>query len=134
LLAGGAISWKSAMQSVITLSTMYAEFIACFEATGQAMWLKKLVPGLRVIDSIERPLKIYCDNEPAVFYSYNNKSSAAAKHIELNYYVVKEKVRNHTIENIHKSTKEMLVDPLTKGLSPDVFSKHVASMGLRESL
>ena len=34
LLAGGAISWKSAKQSVVTSSTMYAEFIACFEATG----------------------------------------------------------------------------------------------------
>ena len=34
LLAGGAISWKSAKQSVVTLSTMYAKFIACFEATG----------------------------------------------------------------------------------------------------
>ena len=45
LLAGGAISWKSAKQSVVTSSTMYAEFIACFEATGQAMWLKKFVPG-----------------------------------------------------------------------------------------
>jgi hypothetical protein len=30
------------------------------------MWLKKFVPGLRVVDSIERPLKLYCDNEPAV--------------------------------------------------------------------
>ncbi|KAJ1299023.1 hypothetical protein BS78_01G499800 [Paspalum vaginatum] len=92
LLAGGAISWKSAKQSVVTSSTMYAEFTACFEATGQAMWLKKFVPGLRVIDSIERLLKIYCDNKPSVFYSSNNKSSAAAKHIELKYYVVKEKV------------------------------------------
>ena len=72
-------------------------------------------------------------NKLAVFYSYNNKSSAAAKHIELKYYVVKEKAQNHTIEIIHKSTKEMLADPLTKGLSPDVFNKHVAGMGLRES-
>jgi hypothetical protein len=30
------------------------------------MWLKKFVPGLRVVDIIERPLKLYCDNEPAV--------------------------------------------------------------------
>jgi len=117
LLAGGAISWKSAKQSVVTSSTMYAEFIACFETTGQAMWIKKFVPGLRLIESIERPLNIYCDNEPAVFYSYN-KLSAAAKHIELKYYVVKENVQDQTVEIMHKSTKEMIADPLTKGLSP----------------
>jgi len=33
LLADGAISWKSAKQSVIAASTMEAEFVACFEAT-----------------------------------------------------------------------------------------------------
>ena len=69
------------------------------------MWIKKFIPGLRLIESIERPLKIYCDNEPAVFYSNNNKSSAAAKHIELKYYVVKEKVHDQTIEIVYKSKK-----------------------------
>ena len=33
-LAGGAISWKSSKQSIVASSTMYAEFIACFEDTG----------------------------------------------------------------------------------------------------
>jgi hypothetical protein len=40
----------------MTSSTMYVEFVACYEAVGQTMWLKKFVPGLRVVDSIERPL------------------------------------------------------------------------------
>jgi hypothetical protein len=30
LLAGGAISWKSAKQTIIASSTMEAEFVACF--------------------------------------------------------------------------------------------------------
>ena len=34
-LAGGAISWSSSKQSVIASSTMYAEFVACYEATGR---------------------------------------------------------------------------------------------------
>ena len=33
-LAGGAISWKSSKQTVTALSTMYAEFVTCYEATG----------------------------------------------------------------------------------------------------
>ena len=33
-LAGGAISWKSSKQTVTTSSIMYAEFVACYEATG----------------------------------------------------------------------------------------------------
>ena len=40
-LAGGAISWKSSKQSLVTASTMQAEFVACYEATGQTVWLKE---------------------------------------------------------------------------------------------
>ena len=43
LLAGAAVSWKSAKQSVIATSTMEAEFVACFEATIQALWLRNFV-------------------------------------------------------------------------------------------
>jgi hypothetical protein len=42
LLAGGAVSWKSGKQSVIATSTMEAEFVACFEATSQSLWLWNL--------------------------------------------------------------------------------------------
>ena len=58
----------------------------------QVKWLKKFIPGLRVVDSIEKLLKMYCDNESAVFYAHNNKSSGATKHIEIKFYVVKEQI------------------------------------------
>jgi hypothetical protein len=47
---------------------------------------------------------------------------------------VKECIQDQTISLEHISTKKMLVDPLTKGLPPNVFSEHVADMGLRKSL
>ncbi|RVX17043.1 Retrovirus-related Pol polyprotein from transposon TNT 1-94 [Vitis vinifera] len=67
LLAGGAISWRSAKQTLVTSSTMEAEFVACYEASNQGIWLRNFVTGLRVLDGIERPLKIFCDNKSAVF-------------------------------------------------------------------
>jgi hypothetical protein len=36
-LAGRGISWSSSKQTVMISSIMYAEFIACYEATGQAI-------------------------------------------------------------------------------------------------
>ena len=33
-LAGGAISWKNSKQGVTASSTMYAKFVACYEASG----------------------------------------------------------------------------------------------------
>jgi hypothetical protein len=42
--------------------------------------LKKFVPSRRVVDSIERPLKIYCDNESVVLYAHNNKEKGCQAH------------------------------------------------------
>jgi hypothetical protein len=98
------------------------------------MWLKKFVPSLRVVDSIERPLKLYCDNEPAMLYAHNNKKIKAVKHINIRFYVVKKKIQDQTISLKHISTKKMIADPLTNGLPPSVFREHLVGMGLRESL
>jgi hypothetical protein len=116
-----AISWKSSKQRITTSSTMYAEFIACYEVLEQAIWLKSFIPGLRVIDSISKPLTIYYDNKATIFFSHNNKSSDASKHINLRYLIVRERVHDRTINLEHIGTKEMLADPLTKGLPPHIF-------------
>ena len=47
---------------------------------------------------------------------------------------MKDKVRDQVISLEHISTEKMLADPLTKGLPPNMFREHVASMGLRERL
>jgi hypothetical protein len=133
-LVGGAISWSSSKKSVITSSTMYAEFVAHYAATGLAMWLNKFLPGLRVVNSIERPLKLYCDNEPVVLYTHNNKKTKAAKDINIRFCVVKEKIQDQTISLGHISTKKIIVDPLMNGLPPRAFIEQLTSMGLRESL
>jgi hypothetical protein len=118
----------------MTSSTMDAEFVICYEATGQTMWLKKFVSGLRVVNSIERQLKLYCDNEPEILYAHNNKKIKVAKHINIRFYVVKEKIQDQMINLEHISTKKMIADPLMKGLPPSVFREHLVNMGLRESL
>ena len=92
------------------------------------------MPRLKVVDDIHKPLKLYCDNNPAVCYAHNNKSSGAAKHIDIKYFVVKDKVQDHIISLEHISTEKMLADPLTKGLPPNVFREHLAGMSLREIL
>jgi hypothetical protein len=98
------------------------------------MWLKKFVPELRVVDSIKRALKLYCDNKPALLYSHNNKKTKAAKHINIRFYVMKEKNQDQIISLEHISTKKMISDPPMNGLSPSVFREQLADMGLKESL
>ncbi|KAK3040692.1 hypothetical protein RJ639_028388 [Escallonia herrerae] len=84
---------------------------------------------------LRRPLKIFYDNQAAVFFSKNNKSSGGTKHIEIKYLVVRERIQNRIVSIQHISTIAMLADPMTKGLPPTtLFREHVASMGLVDSL
>ena len=130
LLADGAISWKSAKQSVIATSTMEAEFVACFEATIQSLWLRNFISGLGIVDSIAKPLRIYCDNTASVFFSKNDRYTKGAKHMDLKYLSVKEEVQNQRVSIMHIGTDHMIADPLTKGLLPKIFIGHVERMGI----
>ena len=53
---------------------MEAKFVSCFEATLHGVWMKSFISRLRIVDSLSRPLKIFCDNLAAVFLAINNKS------------------------------------------------------------
>ncbi|RDY03184.1 hypothetical protein CR513_13258, partial [Mucuna pruriens] len=85
MLARGVISWKSIKQTLIAPSTMAVEFMACFEASNHRIWLQKFVTSLWVVDGIERPLKIYRDNNSVVLYSNNNKSFTKSKFIDIKF-------------------------------------------------
>ena len=134
IMAGGAVSWRSVKQTLIATSTMEAEFVSCFQATSQGVWLKSFISGLRVMDSISRPLKIFCDNSAAVFLAKNNKSGSRSKHIDIKYLAIREHVKEKKVVIEHISTELMIADPLTKGMPPMKFKDHVDRMGIVSSL
>jgi hypothetical protein len=92
MLARGAISWKSAKQTIIASSTMEAEFVAYFEATVHGLWLRNFISGLGIVDSVSKPLRIYCDNFAAVFFSKNDKYPKGVKHMKLKYTLLLRKM------------------------------------------
>ena len=130
LLADGAISWKSGKKSVIATSTMEAEFIACFEAIVQSLWLRNFINGLSIIGTIAKQMRIYCDNAAAVFFSKNDRYTKGAKHMDLKYLSIKEEVQNQRVQIVHIGTHDMIADPLTKELAPKTFIDHISKMGV----
>ena len=109
---------------------MAIEFIACYEASNHGIWLRNFIIGLRILEGIERPLKLYCDNKSAVMYSTNNRSSSKSKHINKKFLVVKERVQSGQVSIEHIGTNSMIVNPLTKGLPPRVFYDYTAHIGV----
>jgi len=130
MLVGGAVSWRSVKQTLTASSIMAVEFVACYEASNHGIWLRNFVTGLKIVETIERPLKLYCDNKSAVLYSNNNMISTKLKQIDIKFLVVKERVQSGQISIEYLGTNSMIADPLTKGLPPKVFHEHVAHMGV----
>ncbi|XP_062118466.1 uncharacterized protein LOC133832098 [Humulus lupulus] len=112
---------------------MYAEFVACYGESLQALWLKNLISDIRVVDSIFLPMLIYCDNSAVVFFSKNNKISSASKHMKIKYLTVRDLVKKGNIVIENCKTELMLANPLTKGLSASLFNKHVVDVDILES-
>ena len=129
MMAGGAISWKSVKQNFTATSTMEAEYIACYEATCQALWLKNLIPGFQIVESISMPLVIYCDNITVVHLSKSNKSSTRLKHFDIKFILFRKKVLDYQTLIEHTLVENMLANPLTKGFSYWSFSKSCNSYG-----
>ncbi|RDY02200.1 hypothetical protein CR513_14378, partial [Mucuna pruriens] len=82
-LIGGAISWRSAKQTLISISIMEAQFVSYFEATSH------------VVGSISKPLKLYYDNSTTIFIAKNNKSGSQSKHINIKYLAIIEYVKEN---------------------------------------
>ena len=95
------------------LDVMAIEFVACYETSNHEIWLWNFVTGLCILEGVERPLKLYCDNKSAVLYSNNNKSSYRSKHIDIKFLIVKERVQSGQISIEHIGTNSMIVDPLS---------------------
>ncbi|GAX73236.1 hypothetical protein CEUSTIGMA_g690.t1 [Chlamydomonas eustigma] len=91
MLNGGAVSWRSRLQPTIADSSCEAEFMAAAEAIKEALWFKKLLPNLGVIDEDEA-VKIMCDNESAEAVLRSPRINEVSKHISRKWNFAKESV------------------------------------------
>ena len=64
-------------------------------------------------------------------YSNNNRSSSKSKHIEIKFLIVNKRIQSGQMFIEHIDINSMIVDLLTKGLSPKVFYEHTAHMGVQ---
>ena len=69
LVMSELIHWQAKSQSVVALSTLEAEYIACSHATQKSLWLKRMfkeaADGMAVKIS-NGPVPIGCDNQGAI--------------------------------------------------------------------
>ncbi|KAL9238936.1 hypothetical protein vseg_013302 [Gypsophila vaccaria] len=91
-LNGAPSSWKSSKQSVIADSTAESEYIAASEAAKEAIWMRNVLQGLKVIPCAEKPITLYCDNSGAIFQAKEPKSSNKSRHLLRKAHMIKDYV------------------------------------------
>jgi hypothetical protein len=131
-LGGGAVSWRSCKQTILTRSTMEAELTALDTTTVEADWLRELLNDLSIVEKPLQAIMMNCDNQTVIVKvdsSMDNMKSS--RHIKRWLKSVR-KMRNFgviTVGYIH--TKKNLADLFTKGLSRNVIDNASKEMGLR---
>ncbi|GKD37530.1 retrotransposon protein, putative, ty1-copia subclass [Tanacetum coccineum] len=121
VLNGGAVDWKSAKQSIFATSSAEAEYIAAFDASKEAVWVRKFISGLGVVPTIEKPINMYCDNTGAIAIANESGITKGARHFRAKVHYLREVIEfgDIKLEKVH--TDDNLADPFTKALA---FPKH----------
>ena len=82
-LEGGAISWRSCKQTILTRSTMEAELIALDTATVEAEWLRELLMDLLMVEKPVPAILMNCDNQTVIIKVNSTKDNAkSSRHVK----------------------------------------------------
>ena len=131
LIDGGAVSWSSKKQELVTLSTTEAEYVAATYAAKEALWLKRLIS--KVFRSLNEPITLYSDSQSAIALTGDGSYHARTKHIDIRYHFIRFVVQKGSINLIYCPTESMTADILTKAL-PNTKAKHFAvALGLQST-
>ena len=126
----GAISWASKLQSIVTLSTTEAEYIAAVQAAQEILWLRNLFIEFGYTFSTPSPLHI--DNQSALSVAKNPEHHGRMKHLDLCYYWLRDVVEAGQIDVCYLPTKSMPADIMTKALGRIKVQEMCELLGIRK--
>ncbi|GBE88222.1 hypothetical protein SCP_1300360 [Sparassis crispa] len=128
MLNGGAVSWSSKRQGLVTLSTTEAEYVALTHASKEAIWLRSFIKEL--FGEPEQSLPLRSDNQSAIALAKDDRFHARTKHIDIRFHFIRYAIAEGKISLSYCPMEDMTADILTKAL-PSMKCKHFASsMGL----
>ena len=81
LIDGGAVSWMSRKQELVTLSTAEVEYVVATHAAKECIWLCRLIGEL--FPSLITRTTLHCDNQAALTLAVNDNYHARTKHIDI---------------------------------------------------
>ena len=128
---GGAISWSSRKQELVTLSTAESEYVAATHAAKEAIWLRRLI--FELFPPLKMETTLYCDNQATLTLAKIDNYHARTKHIDIRYHFIRQVVASGALKLVYCPTDDMTADILTKALPKWKVNYHLLSLGLHRS-
>ena len=129
---GNPLSWGTKKQTLVATSTMEAEFVAATSTIQDMVWINNILEECDI--EMERPTKIYVDNQAAIAQLQDESSSCKTKHLDIKLKYVKEHVKNKTIEPEYVDTKNQHADIFTKALQRPTLEYLREMIGLKDNI
>jgi len=124
------ISWSARKQATVSRSSTEAEYKAMANTTAEMMWVEQLLGELGVRLKVKP--RLWCDNLGATYLSANPVFHARAKHIEIDFHFVRERVARRQLEVRLVSTEDQVADGFTKALPHRKFEEFKNNLNLVE--
>ncbi len=113
----GLVSWRSKLQSIVTLSSAEAEYIALADMICEVKYLRELARGLGFAQT--EPTLIYEDTRAAIMVAEAECSAGGRlKHVDVKYRFATEAIRNREVRVRYIPTNLNFADIMTKALVP----------------
>lgn len=126
----GAVSWMSKLQAFVTLSTTEAEYVSAVSLGQEIIWLRNLMSEIGF--EMAHPSTLHIDNQLAVSVARNPDHHGRVKHLDLQYYWLRDETTSGRLRVEHISTNNMPANILTKGLGREKQEYMVHLLGLRK--
>jgi len=104
-----------------------AEYRVIAATAAKVQWVKSLLQELGY--SVPSPT-IYCDNISTIYTCQNPVLHSKMKHLEIDIHFVRDLVQKDVLRISHISSKDQVVDLLTKPLSKNQFQLNRSKIGL----
>jgi len=98
------VSWFSKKQSLITLSTDEAEYVAAAFCYTQLLWMMQTLQDIQI--TCTPPISILCDNTSSINISKNPVMHSKTKHIPIKYHFLHEQVLEQKVKLEYVPSKE----------------------------
>ncbi|GKA24339.1 retrotransposon protein, putative, ty1-copia subclass [Tanacetum coccineum] len=131
VLNGGMTNWKSSKQSTTSMSATETEYIATLEAAMEAVWIRNFIAGLGIVPTINKPIKMFCDNSATLLIANEPGVQRGVRHYHRRYHYVSKCIEPGEINLLKVHTDDNLADPFTKALPKGKLTQHARSIGLR---